>query len=353
MVEDKRNVQTIAHNLQSEIIELPENFRSPTIVLEAAQHIIARDEDRIHKTPSAKSDENGALLFFGFSSDRIEAEAVTRRISALQDKDLVDDLGDIAVVTRNRKRAERIIDALDKACIPWFDRSRLPFDYTWDAEIALSILLAYCRISSSDSLYSLMAVIENSGISFYYPHTDALETACNIRDRLQNLISQKGLRENVSEILDASGFPEILETVSANSSDIERFTNNIDNLASCIEEEARNREYDLQATIRLISGRNAVQLITSHGAKGREFGFVYFVGVEDDVIPGWGNLSDDRISEERRVFYVTLTRTRKVLHISYARNVRGHSNKKRSRFINDIPHECFSETSDRWQHLAQ
>ena len=265
---NKGNVQTIVHVLESEIITLPENFRSPAIVVDATQSLISRDEDRIEKTSSAKSDEKGAIFLFGFTSDKIEAEALTRWISKLQEKDLVDDLGDIAIVTRNRRRAESLVEALDNACIPWFDRSRLSFEYTWDADIALSILAAYCRISSSDSLYSLMAAIENSGISYYFPDADALDIACKIRDRLQDLIALKGLRENVSAILDASSFPTILKIVSANSSDIERLSNNIQDLTSFIEDEARNRDYDLQSTIRLISGRNAVQLSTSHGAKG-------------------------------------------------------------------------------------
>ena len=87
-----------------------------------------------------------------------------------------------------------------------------------------------------------------------------------------------------------------------------------------------------------------VTLITMHNTKGLEFNRVFVVGLEDELIPGQG-AEVDNIEEERRIFYVAITRARKYLYLSYAlsRFQWGRSQiETPSRFLKDIPHELYN-----------
>ena len=90
--------------------------------------------------------------------------------------------------------------------------------------------------------------------------------------------------------------------------------------------------------------RKAVQLSTLHGAKGAEFDFVVIAGVCDDVIPHGRALSERPqagLSEERRLFYVGLTRARHQIILTWSRRRRfasqGWAPARASRFFDDLP----------------
>lgn len=342
---DKRNVQEIQQMLGSKLITLDDNFRSPEIIVEAAHSVISLEADRVDKQSNALSDEKGGLYKMEFVDDQTEASTVADRVLALQTEEAINDLGQVAIVTRNRNRSSKIEQAFADANIPLFDRSKLTFTDTWEANIALAILELACETGSSDKLYSLMTAIENSGISYQINDQDAIDTACNIRENLENTTLIGNQPDTALTILESSEFLKILQQVAANEGEFDRLVKNVKEVASNVQNEASKRGYTLQETIDLLSGKNAVQLITGHGSKGKEFDYIFFIGVEDDVIPGWGKLSEERISEERRVFYVTITRTRKKLYISYAKTVSDYSNKRPSRFVADIPDKYITQIS--------
>ena len=350
---NKRNVETIKQKLQANLTTLPENFRSPAIIVEAAQSLISQESNRLDKFSVAMSDEKGTLSKCEFTDDHAEATAVSRWIADLQDSQVIADLGQMAVVARNRKRSIKVKKALEKIGIAWFDRSRLSFTDTWEANVTLAILGLSCDIDSSDGLYPLMTAIENSGISYQLNDKDAIDISSEIREKLLDSFDIENHPDNAWGILEKSGFPELLQQIAANSSEYDRLIKNVRDVASCIQKEAENRNYDLHATIDMISGRNAVQLITSHGSKGKEFDYVFFVGVEDDVIPqSWRNPSDEEISEERRIFYVTITRARKEVYFTSAKRVKNFPKKNPSRFLDEIPQEYFTYLTDSMQNLV-
>lgn len=85
--------------------------------------------------------------------------------------------------------------------------------------------------------------------------------------------------------------------------------------------------------------KNAVSLMTIHGAKGREFDFVYLVGMAEDILPSFqakkaGDASAE-MEEERRNCFVAITRTKEQLTLSWAARYRGYS-KKPSRFLEEM-----------------
>ena len=89
---------------------------------------------------------------------------------------------------------------------------------------------------------------------------------------------------------------------------------------------------------------DAVVMMTMHSAKGLEFPNVFLVGFEDGLFPGQRSIGDkDEMEEERRLCYVAITRAKKSLTISYARQrmIYGRtSSSMPSRFLKEIPEAC-------------
>ncbi len=85
---------------------------------------------------------------------------------------------------------------------------------------------------------------------------------------------------------------------------------------------------------------NAVRLMSLHAAKGLEFGFVFIVGCEDGTLPHEASLEEGRLEEERRLFYVGITRAKEALHLSHSRETRrwgGTEQRRPSRFLDELP----------------
>jgi DNA helicase-2/ATP-dependent DNA helicase PcrA len=89
---------------------------------------------------------------------------------------------------------------------------------------------------------------------------------------------------------------------------------------------------------------DAVVMMTMHSAKGLEFPHVFLVGFEDGLFPGMRAIGDqEEMEEERRLCYVAITRAKKTLTISHAkqRMLYGRTNAAlKSRFLNEIPEDC-------------
>jgi len=94
-----------------------------------------------------------------------------------------------------------------------------------------------------------------------------------------------------------------------------------------------------------------VSLMTMHAAKGLEFPTVFIVGVEEELLPHRNSIQQGTLEEERRLFYVGITRARRELSLSFAR--------KRSRFgeiIDCTPSRFFDELPDqhlRWDNVEK
>jgi ATP-dependent DNA helicase Rep len=85
---------------------------------------------------------------------------------------------------------------------------------------------------------------------------------------------------------------------------------------------------------------NAVRLMTLHSAKGLEFRQVFIIGCEDGTLPHEGALDEGRLDEERRLFYVGITRAKEALCLSYAARRQRYGEVLRlkpSRFLAELP----------------
>ena len=84
-----------------------------------------------------------------------------------------------------------------------------------------------------------------------------------------------------------------------------------------------------------------IPIITVHQAKGLEFDTVFLAGIQNNTFPSYMSIKEGNLSEEKRVFYVAITRAKKRLVITYnSQGKYGHRNEI-SQFINYIPKEFF------------
>ena len=101
---------------------------------------------------------------------------------------------------------------------------------------------------------------------------------------------------------------------------------------------------------------NKITLMTVHAAKGLEFPYVYVAGMEENLFPSESmNDTPDKIEEERRLFYVALTRAQKVVTVSYAQNRRkwgSEESNRPSRFLREIDRQYYAVEPDTDQKLS-
>jgi DNA helicase II / ATP-dependent DNA helicase PcrA len=93
--------------------------------------------------------------------------------------------------------------------------------------------------------------------------------------------------------------------------------------------------------------------MTLHNAKGLEYPTVFIAGCEDGVFPHSRAIDEGELEEERRLFYVGVTRAMRALYLTYARRravFGAHTNGMRSRFLDEIPSELVDEPQEsvRW-----
>ncbi|MDG5813826.1 exodeoxyribonuclease V subunit gamma [Chitinispirillales bacterium ANBcel5] len=177
-------------------------------------------------------------------------------------------------------------------------------------------------------LFELLLDLNNSGEK---PH-ELLNQVLQLSGYMDMLTQQEseeamGRMENINELLNAMAYWSTENPQSPLSAFLEEVT-----LASDVD--VWNPE------------DNSVNFLTMHSAKGLEFRHVFLVGLEDGIIPSRQNLDDDeKIEEERRLFYVGSTRAMEQLDCSYVDQRRRFGEilpSEPTRFFNDIAKELFS-----------
>jgi len=186
---------------------------------------------------------------------------------------------------------------------------------------------------SGDAYKAAMSIAHESGLYLFYKSDESVEGQSrfqNIQELLDSVAGfveeqheeyRNGLVEE-GEVEDASEVPESALPVVT----LGEFLENISLLSSVdvADDETSNK----------------VALMTAHSAKGLEFPYVFVAGMEENLFPGGGwTISPKELEEERRLFYVAITRAKKAVVLTYAdtrmRNGR-HENNQPSRFLTEI-----------------
>ena len=343
---------------EAETVLLDVNYRCSGRILSSAMKVIGENKKRFQKKLSTPNETGNRISVREFQNPREEYLNVVSELRERMEKS--EDLKDTAILLRTNQEAEGLVGALMERQVPFYMKEKLPnLFHHWICRN----MLAYMRFAKGDTSRKNFLEIMNrpnryiardalpmTEISFdalrdFYKDKDwmcdritTLETHLKILKGLSpyaaiNFI-RKGMGyeeylheyaeyrkikpEELSEILD-----RLTESTKGMDS-LEEWEKYIEEYTHKLEEQAKKQEQE----------REGVLISTLHGVKGLEFDKVYILNVNEGSMPYKKAVLEPAIEEERRLFYVGMTRARKILTLCY---VRQQYEKKRepSRFLKE------------------
>ena len=383
---DIRNILSFQKDYpKTKIISLEQNYRSTKTILNAAQKVIEKNDQRVDKKLWTSNDQGSMIsVLEGYDQDE-EAQITLSEIKTLiQSKKY--DLSDIAIMYRVNAQSR----ALEMAC----QRNSIPYQLIGGIKFyhrkEIKDLIAYLRIilNPNDDI-SLARVINTPtrGIgkksideinrissihnqSFYQTiinicnessspqpqiGTRGLTSIKNFYKIIDNLIkmSQKiNLLNLIDEILDVTGYEKFLlndEQMEERFENIDEFKTSASTYMELSTTEALNEFLESISLVADIDNfdaeEHALTLITLHQSKGLEFPIVFMVGMEENLLPHRRAIESGEpheLEEERRLCYVGMTRAKDKLFMlkCFRRAFQGsYEPSLPSRFLSDLPKE--------------
>lgn len=379
-IENMRKLERDFANLKT--IKLEQNYRSTGNILKAANSLISNNPDRLGKNLWTDGNAGEKISLYAAFNEIDEARFIIDKI-----KQHIGKYTDCAVLYRSNAQSRVIEESLIQAGIPYriygglrfFERAEIkdalgylklisnPNDDTAFERVinlptrgigdtTLNILRHHAREQKISLWQSCFEIIKLGQLSSRAQ--SAIQLFLDLIITLKKDAADLTLPELTDHALHKSGLRDHYKQEKG-----EKAQTRIENLEELISatkqfiEEADGELSPLDmflANAALEAGESQssespdyVQLMTLHSAKGLEFPIVFLAGVEEGLFPHQMSVEEPgRLSEERRLCYVGITRAKQKLYLSYAESRRLHGNEqyhRPSRFLNEIPKELLEE----------
>ncbi|MBK9592693.1 MAG: UvrD-helicase domain-containing protein [Crocinitomicaceae bacterium] len=364
------------------IFKLEQNYRSTQTIVNAANSVIEKNQDQIQKTVWTSNDVGQKIKVIRTLTDNEEGKVVTNHIYETKQNEQANNL-DFAILYRTNAQSRAFEEALRKMNLPYKIYGGLSFYQRKEIkdllgyfrlvanptdEEALKRVINYPKRGIGDSSIERVIIAANHyGVSLWdiisrprdYP-TDIPSGAMNkisgfvtMIESFRVQLNKVDAHEMAQAIARSSGILKELyddkspegvsryENIQALLAGIKEFTENVG-------EDEIGYLHDFLSDVALLTdadqekeeNKDHVTLMTIHASKGLEFPYVYVVGLEENLFPSQMALhSRPELEEERRLFYVALTRAEKLATLSYATSRYRYGNiitSEPSRFIEEI-----------------
>lgn len=317
------------------------NFRSSTQIVNASTKLISFNSKRFPKSFKAKNGDGAPVSLIEFKNPFLEVNSIIKDI-----KDYIksgQDINNIAVLYRTNLSPRLLIERLMRNNIPFTIRDAIPnlFDHWVAKDIISYIKLAInigdksdlLRISnkpnryiSRDSLSSSRANIETL-FDYYDDKSYMIKRIVELREHLRTIKNLKpatalryirnvvGYDEYIEEYCDMNGVES--DDCYSILGDLENSAAEYNNFNDWFVHMDEYKDELIEARKKSNENDKGVRLMTFHSSKGLEFDIVYIIDVNEGSVPYKKAKGVDEIEEERRMFYVAMTRARKNLFICY------------------------------------
>lgn len=317
------------------MVSLPTNYRSTQNILDTAYGVISHNTSHPTLHLETSIGEGERVDLFEAIDERDEAKYVVeqgRKVSLKNDG--------VAILYRTNAQSRALEDELMRRDIPY----KLVGGLRFYNRAEIKDLVAYLRIINNPEEEISRGRVEKMGkrrAEVFYTWLKKLgeeEKLENPGKLLKEIIAEVGFLERFNE-RDEDDIPRIenigeLLAVASDFKNVEKFLES----AALSESEIKQHKSNAKIT-----------LMTVHAAKGLEFDDVFVVGLEEGLFPHSRSLlsgEKEEIEEERRLMYVAMTRAKKKLSISFARNrlvFGGRHSSIPSRFLSEIPENLISK----------
>lgn len=345
-------------------VVLSENYRSDGAILEAAGRVIRHNKVRYPKKAETKNARGNPVEIREFAHCGLENQAVAEQILQYAGRGMK--FSEMAVLVRTNTQPRSLLEKLLEYNIPFVSREKIPCLYDhW----IVKDLLAYMKLAEGHMERGLFLRVMNRP-NRYIRREQIREARVDWRDLLEQyedrgwmlerigrfqfdlqLLAGKDPYSAITYISKKIGYGEFLEEYARargiNGDDLtdilEEVRENAKPFAGWQEWELYMSEYKEQLSRQQQEQpAEGVAVSTMHGAKGLEYDAVFIIDVNEGITPYRKALVEADLEEERRMFYVAMTRARKYLHLYYARERYGKTMEP-SRFLAEIRAEALKK----------
>lgn len=359
------------------VFKLEQNYRSTKMILKAADSIIKKNKDQLDKTLWTENAEGEPIQIVKCSDEKDEAAQIAKFIKNEMTRKKIS-FNNFAILYRTNAQSRALEDA--------FRREKIPYTIIGGTEFykrkEVKDVIAYLRVISNQrdeesllrimnfpqrgigltTITRMMAFADKHNLTLFDTMARVFEVI-DIKERIQkNVKGFKVLLDKYIELKDKLSVGELTRALvdelgilrifkeDNTPESMSRYENISELLGSLTDFSNQHNNATLEEFLQDVSlisdidtyeeKKNAVTLLTVHSAKGLEWPIVFVSGCEEDIFPLSNKFSTDAtVEEERRLFYVALTRAQQKAYVLHARSRYRFGEvayQSRSRFIDEL-----------------
>lgn len=366
------------------LFKLEQNYRSTQLIVKAANSLIEKNREQIRKEVFSENSVGEPITVTCAYSDVEEGEIVANKITSMHVKNGYP-YSDFAILYRTNAQSRIFEEALRKRAVAYriygglsfYQRKEIKDVIAYfrlavnphDGEALKRVINYPARGIGDTTLNKIIATAAQEGVSLWTVISSPLDYGLNInkgthaklqgfKDIIADFVSKVDTYNAYDlgkEIVGASGImADIIQDTSpeglSRRENIDELVNGMYDFCDIRRQEGNERMFltDYLSEVSLLTDQDGekddsvpkVTLMTIHSAKGLEFRNVFIVGMEENLFPGPMSSDSPRaLEEERRLFYVAITRAEENCFISYAKNRYKYGKPEfcnPSRFLKDI-----------------
>lgn len=347
---------------EAKVITLNVNYRCQKNIVEDAIRLINHNENRFKKDIRPESDSGEPVHIKEYPDVFEEASDIIRQIRKDWEEGIC--YNEMAVLTRTNEGGRYIVGKLMEYGIPFRSRDTIPSIYShWIAKnIIAYINMAlgnrdrnlFLQIMNKPKRYISRDVLTSPIINFDDIRAEYLNNRAWMLERIDRLeedlhmISGLNPYGAINYIRRGVGYDDYLNEYALEMNirpeelfdvlnELQEAAREFDDFSQWFKhiEQYEQMMADKNKKRKKEEGEDAVNIVTMHCAKGLEYETVFVIDVNEGIMPYKKAVLDNEVEEERRMFYVAMTRAKKHLYLCYVKN-RFNKDMEMSRFINEI-----------------